>query len=871
LGTSDGVGAQLPAQDRPAEPGWRPDGDLSPLEEEMVARAAVGELVDRGEGPFTLAEMQTWGEGRTVRAAVLRHLLVEGPSLPWPVHAKGVRLRGTRISGHLDLEAATLRCPLSLECCYLDADDPARLDYATASRVTLTGCELAGLTGKMLTTRELDLSRSTLTGPLVLLEADIAGQLSCSGAQLTGTDSDGNALAADRMKVGDAVFLDGGFTAAGALRLLGADVTGPLRCHGAQLTGTDSRGLYALYADGLKVGGGVFLDSEVTAAGTVRPFTAAGTVRLFRANIGGLRCSGAHLTGTKSKPSALYADGLKVGGDVFLDGGFTAGGAVQLAGAGIAGQLSCSGAQLTGTDSDGYALFAQRIKVAGDVSLDEGFTAGGAVQLAGADITGQLSCSGAQLTGTDSDGDALFAEQMKAGRGVLLDGGFTAAGAVRLGGADITVQLSCSGAQLTGSDSDGDALAAEGIKVGGNVFLDDGFTTRHGAVSLMGADITGQLVCRGVRLAGRGDGNALLAEDIKVGRRVFLDKGFTAAGAVRLGGADISGELSCSGAQLTGSDSDGYALAAEGIKVGGDVSLDEGFTVAGAVHLVGADISGELSCSGAHLTGSDSDGDALFAQGIKVGSDVFFDDGFATRHGAVNLAGADISGELSCSGAHLTGTDSDGDALFAQGIKVRSGVFLDKGFTAAGAVNLAGADITGQLSCRGAQLTGSDSDGNALIAEGIKVGGNAFLDGGFTTAGTVSLESAQVGGSVWLAPTTLAGEDEIAFNFIVAQAQIVGTLWWAPVKQVSGWVNLEGTSVGELKDNWSDGRVNGHWPAGGRLRLDGFSAEPRHDRRQPGARRGGAQDQGRVASSVLEYTAAWRPDHWAQPAARMAQ
>ena len=67
--------------------------ELTPLEEEMVAAATAGELVERGEGSFTLAEMQAWAEERTVRAAVLRHLLIAGG---WPVDAKGVRLRGVR-------------------------------------------------------------------------------------------------------------------------------------------------------------------------------------------------------------------------------------------------------------------------------------------------------------------------------------------------------------------------------------------------------------------------------------------------------------------------------------------------------------------------------------------------------------------------------------------------------------------------------------------------------------------------------------------------------------------------------------------------------------------------------------------------------
>src|SRR5207248_569654 len=149
----------------------------------------------------------------------------------------------------------------------------------------------------------------------------------------------------------------------------------------------------------------------------------------------------------------------------------------------------------------GNALTADRIKVGGHMFLDEGFTAAGAVQLSGADITGYLSCSGAQLTGADGDGDALVADGMKVGRQVFLDERFTAAGAVRLSGADITGQLHCRGAPLFRTDGEGDALVADRIKVGGHVFLDEGFTAA-GAVLLSGAGITGYLSCSGAQLTG---------------------------------------------------------------------------------------------------------------------------------------------------------------------------------------------------------------------------------------------------------------------------------------------------------------------------------------------------------------------------------
>src|SRR5262249_46552330 len=275
----------------------------------MRAKAATGELLDCGEGPFDLTAMQLWGEERAVSAAVLRDLLVEGQC---PVHAKGVRLRGVRISGLLDLEGASLRCPLSLDSCYLDADDPACLDHATASRVVL-----AGLTANMLTVRQIDLSRSTLrTGPLSLMSANISDELICSGMQLNGTDSDLNALVAGGMKVRGSVYLDR------------------------------------------------YLEDR---------FTAAGAVWLARADIGGdLACSGARL-GSNRDGIGLLAEGMKVGGQMFLREGFTTDGAVRLLGADIAGDLSCRAARL-GADHDGNALVADRMKVGGEVHLYKGFT-----------------------------------------------------------------------------------------------------------------------------------------------------------------------------------------------------------------------------------------------------------------------------------------------------------------------------------------------------------------------------------------------------------------------------------------------------------------------------------------------------------------
>ena len=510
----------------------------------MRANAAAGEWLDGGAGPFEPDAMRSWGEKRTVSASALRELLVDDKC---PVHAKGVRLRGVKISGLLDLEGATLRCPLSLDSCYLDATDPACLDHATASQVTLTGCYLSGLTADMLTARQVDLSGSILWGgPLSLQCANINGELICSGAELNGVDDDGNALVAGGMTVGGSVLLDDRFTAAGAVWLARSDIAGDLECGGAQL-------------------------------------------------------------GSNGDHAALIAEGVRVGGEVHLREGFFADGAVRLLGANITGDLSCRGARLH-SDRNGNALVADRMKVGGEVHLYMGFTADGAVVLNGADVTGDLSFTAAQLNGTDRSGNALVADGMQAHHDVLLDtepagdGAFTAAGAVRLARADIAGQLSCRGAQLNGTDRGGNALVADGIKVGRDVLLDrepagDGPAgppfSADGAVRLVGADIAGQLSCSGAHLNGtnRG-GNALVADGIKVGAAVLLDKWFTSAGTVSFKSARAD-RLELSPARPTGASGIKFDFTAAEAQITRDLKWAPHERFSGRVDLQDAQV-GEL-------------------------------------------------------------------------------------------------------------------------------------------------------------------------------------------------------------------------------------------------------------------------------------
>jgi hypothetical protein len=203
----------------------------------------------------------------------------------------------------------------------------------------------------------------------------------------------------------------------------------------------------------------------------------------------------------------------------------------------------------------------------------------GAVRMLGARIRGELSCSGATLL--NDDGDALSLDGAQIGGGVFLDvpegggHGFRATGEVRMLGVEITGALDCSGATLV--NEKGDALSLDRAQIGASVFLNvpegggDGFRAA-GAVRMLGARIAGDLSCRNATLANE-DGVALWLDGAQIGGSVFLDApeeggdGFRATGEVRMPGAQIRGDLSCSGATLV--NENGYALSLENTRVEG--------------------------------------------------------------------------------------------------------------------------------------------------------------------------------------------------------------------------------------------------------------------------------------------------------------
>ena len=199
-------------------------------------------------------------------------------------------------------------------------------------------------------------------------------------------------------------------------------------------------------------------------------------------------------------------------------------------------------------------------------------------------------------------------------------------------------------------------------------------------------------------------------------------------------------------------------LDALGAKVAGSVKLNKVKATA-QVSLAGADIGGQLDCTGGIFGNKKKI--ALNAQHIKVAEDVLLEK--VDVYGKVIFTSAKIEARLMCRGGSFW-NKGKGIALDAYNIKVATDVVLDevadvvprgekdKEFNANGVVRLSGADIGGQFICNRGSFQNKGK--NALEAYNIKVAEDVFLAKGFKANGKVVFSGAEIKGSVYLGKTS---------------------------------------------------------------------------------------------------------------------
>ena len=181
----------------------------------------------------------------------------------------------------------------------------------------------------------------------------------------------------------------------------------------------------------------------------------------------------------------------------------------------------------------------------------------------------------------------------------------------------------------------------------------------------------------------------------------------------------------------------------------------------------------------------------------------------------VDLIGANIGGDLLCNeGIFKSNKDKaalNKEAITADGIRIGGNAFLRYGFQAEGGVRFSGADVAGNLDCSGGVFISPGK--GAFVANGVKIGGslrmNASNDGEqFVVDGKVSLNAAKIGVD-WDCMDGCFGDID------AESAKIGNSLFWLRVSG-SGTVNLQGATA-DIFD------YDEHLPAGFNFILDGFA------------------------------------------------
>ena len=222
--------------------------DLTSAERRVWQAFRTGEEVNFRRGDDDPALGDSWGPERTVRAEVLRALLLRNPTDETEVAA--VRIVGARISGLLNLQYGVVAHPVRLMGCHFE--QAPNMYGAQSRQLNLSECFLPGLWAATI----------RVGGVLRLTDCRIPGEVRLGGARIAGAffldrahlgAGHGEVLQLNQARVDDDIW-GPGLRAEGMVRLTGAQVAGAVNLENAVLSNPDD---VALSAENLVVGAGV--------------------------------------------------------------------------------------------------------------------------------------------------------------------------------------------------------------------------------------------------------------------------------------------------------------------------------------------------------------------------------------------------------------------------------------------------------------------------------------------------------------------------------------------------------------------------------------------------------------------------------------
>jgi hypothetical protein len=323
-------------------PDWL--GELSEAEERLWEAFGHGRQVE-------------FWHGEEIRADIVAALAL-GAVAGTPGRTAGVRMRGARIVGELDLRHGAVEVPLTMLSCTFP--DPVRLEESITRSIDLTGSHLCSLRA---------------TG------AHVRGSLTLNRAEISGG---GDAAVLQKIVI-DTDVICTGLRCTGRFDLVGAHIGATVRFAGARLA---NPGRIAINLGGARIG---------NSFGFMRA-TIEGHVRIPGLTVGGvLDMTGSTLshppTEGKYAHQSLGGDSLSIGGNAIFDQ-VTAAAQLDLTGARFGGRLSFKGARLASPIPEWPALMANSATVARGLYVGDGFRATTGVRLTAAQIGGHLDLFG---------------------------------------------------------------------------------------------------------------------------------------------------------------------------------------------------------------------------------------------------------------------------------------------------------------------------------------------------------------------------------------------------------------------------------------------------------------------------------------------
>lgn len=425
-------------------------------------------------------------------------------------------------------------------------------------------------------------------------------------------------------------------------------------------------------------------------------------------------------------------------------------------------------------------------------------------------------------------------------RGSLVLFDLFAEGGVAIGASHIRGNVWLRGATLLSGEDD--ALNAQNARIGGSLVADRRFSST-GTLWLLGAHFGNAVQLSGATLQVRPDASsvveganaAVILQNAVIGTNLGLD-GATVSGRVLLEAAKLGGKLDATGLILTwagaaaGADGES-ALAAPGIGVAGNVTLDDACAI-GGVDFTGAEVGGAFLAARAVMINHDPERGTRKALSLANASI-----GKKAALGCVMAEQGDASPRpprlaIDCTGPEAVGsarrllvrvTPARVAAQPMQPIEVEVPIRLlntaavgsvvactpvrsSLAFFAWGEIDISGATFQSDLIAQDCILDNRTADGSGmcLVADRAHVRGNLVLGQSFAAVGRVNLSAAEIGRDLrfdradFLNPARSARSDEAAIfgkdlkigsnfefdatvvfgNIILERLELTGSLTW---------------------------------------------------------------------------------------------